>query len=61
MKIRVDHHLEWIYDWDSTHGVSLDVRPRTAARWRRVINDYMVLQRHIKARVQTKQQIKKVA
>jgi hypothetical protein len=50
-----------VWDWNSTDGTLVDVRPKTAARWRRIISDFWKLQRHISARTKPRAKIQKVA
>ena len=59
MKIRVKSTLVWLYDWNSTDGTQLTVRPKTAARWRQIIQDAMRLNEHIERRVVEKRRVAK--
>lgn len=58
MKIRVRSSLVWLYDWNSTDGELLTVRPRTAARWRRTLQAAMRLNAEINRQLAKKNQAK---
>lgn len=59
MRIRVKSTIVWLYDWNSTDGATLNVRPSTAARWRRIIQEAMRLNDHIGRQVDRKRQAAK--
>ena len=58
MRIRVKSTLVWLYDWNSTDGTLLKVRSKTAARWRRIIQEAMRLNDHIERQVNRKRAAK---